>query len=77
MFPVLLFLDVFGSLVFFFLGISLVFLGVFCLFSRVFRGSPGEENPWCFGGFPWCFRKDQGKEGHGFSGIAGHRALFP
>ena len=44
-FPVLLFLDVFVSLVFFLPGISLVFLGVFCLFSKVFRGSPGEKNP--------------------------------
>ena len=34
--PVLLFLGVFVSLMFFFLGISLVFLSVFCLFYRVF-----------------------------------------
>ena len=33
--PVLLFLGAFVSLVFFFLGISLVFLSVFCLFYRV------------------------------------------
>ena len=44
---------------------SLVFLSVFCLFSRVFKGSPAERNIWCTCGFPWCFRKDQGKEGQG------------
>ena len=43
--PVLLFLDVFVSLVFFLLGISLVFLSVFSVFSKVFRGSQGEKNP--------------------------------
>ena len=53
----------FFSLVFFFLGISLVFWCVFCFFYRVFKGSHGEKNPWCFWGLPWCFRKDQGKEG--------------
>ena len=46
--PVLLFLDVFVSLVFFFLGISLVVLSVFCLFYRVSEGSHGEINPWYF-----------------------------
>ena len=37
------------------LGISLVFLSVFCLLD--FKGSQREENPWCFWGFPWYFRK--------------------
>ena len=39
LFTVLLFLGVFVSLVFFLLGISLVFLSVFCLFFRIFKGS--------------------------------------
>ena len=56
--------DIFVSLVFFFLGISLDCLSVFCLFYiyRVFEGLHGEKNPWRF---PRGFRKDQGKEGHG------------
>ena len=37
--PVLLFLGVFVSLVFFFLGMSLLFLSDFCLFYRVLTGS--------------------------------------
>ena len=44
---------------------SLVFLSVFCLVLRAFKGSHGEKNPWCFWGFPWYFRKEQGKEGQG------------
>ena len=24
-------------------------------FYRVCKSSHGEKNPWCFGGFPWCF----------------------
>ena len=43
----------------------MLFLSVFGLFYRVFEGSHGERNPWYFGGFPWCFRNDQGKEGQG------------
>ena len=33
-----------------------------CLFSKVLRACK-VRNPWCFGGFPWYFRKDQRKEG--------------
>ena len=46
--PVLLFLGVFVSLVFFLLGFSLIFLSLSCLFYRIFKGPRGEENPWCF-----------------------------
>ena len=45
-FPVLLFLGVFVSLLYFFLGISLVFLSVFCLFYMVLEGLQREKNPW-------------------------------
>ena len=41
--PVLLFLVVFGSLVFFLARNFLDLLGVFCLFSKVFRGSQVEK----------------------------------
>ena len=37
--------SVFVSLVFSLLGISLVFGGVFCLSSRVYKGSQGQKNP--------------------------------
>ena len=43
----------------------LVFLSVFPLFSRDFRGSVGIKNPCFFGGFPCHFPKKQGKEGQG------------
>ena len=46
--PVLLFLDVFWFLRVFVDRKFLDFLGVFCLFSKAFRGSQGEKNPWCF-----------------------------
>ena len=46
--PVLLFLGVFVSLVFFLLGISLVFFDCFLIIFQDFKGSQGEENPWCF-----------------------------
>ena len=55
--PVLLFLDVFISLLFSLLGFSLVSLSVFCLFSKVFRASQGKENRWC----------SRGKEGRRLS----------
>ena len=76
-YPVLLFLGVFVSLVFLFLWISLLFLSVFGLFYRVFEGSHGERNPWYFGGFPWCFRKDQGREGQGKVGRTPKGAYSP
>ena len=42
----------------------------FLLFSRVLKGSHGEDNPWCFGGFSLVFLpKDQGMEGHSGEGI--------
>ena len=65
-FPVLLFLGVFVSLVFFLLRNSLVFLGVFCLFSSAFKGSQGEKNPWCFWGFSLVFSKRPRKRRTGF-----------
>ena len=61
-FPVLLFLGVFVSLVFFLLGFSLVPLSVFCLFSRIFKGSPSEENPWCFEVLLGIFEKTKEKK---------------
>ena len=45
----------------------LVFLSVFPLFSRDFRGSVGIKNPCFVGGFPCLFPKKQGKEGQGRS----------
>ena len=48
--PVLLFLGVFVSLLFFSLWNSLVFWGIFCFFSRVFKDSQSEKNPWSFWG---------------------------
>ena len=38
-----------------------VFSVYFPVFLRVLKA----RNPWRFWGFPWCFRKDQGKEGQG------------
>ena len=46
--PVLLFLGVFVSLVFFLLRNSLVFLSVSAYLSGFLKGSHGERNPWCF-----------------------------
>ena len=60
--PVLLVLDVFVSLVFSLLGISLVFWGVFCLFSKVFRGSPGERILDVFEVFLGIFEKTKEKK---------------
>ena len=46
-----------------FLGVSLVFLSVFCLFYRVVKGSHGEKNPWFFGGvFLGLFEKKKEKK---------------
>ena len=65
LYPVLLFLGVFVSLVFFFLGISLVFLSVFCCFTEFLRFRTVRKILGSFWSFPWCFWKDQGKEGQG------------
>ena len=57
----------FFSLVFLFpwcfllLGISLVFLGVFCLFSWIFKGSQGEEKSLAFLRFSLAFWKRPSK----------------
>ena len=58
-FPVLLFLGASVSLVFLFLGISLVFLRVFCLF---FEDSHSDKHPWCFRGFLSVFEKTKEKK---------------
>ena len=71
--PVLLFLRVFVSLVFLLLQNSLVFLSIFCLFFQGFKGFERWENPCCFGGFPWCFWRDQGEA---LQKKAGARARF-
>ena len=60
--PVLLFLGVFVSLVFFLLRTSLVVLSVFCLFFSAFKGSRGEKNPWCFEVFLGLFEKTKEKK---------------
>ena len=63
--PVLLFLGVFISLVFFLLRKSLVFLSVFCLVLRVFEGLHGEKIPWSFFEVSLVlrfFRKDQARK---------------
>ena len=77
-----LFFLVFCILGVFFLAAKVLGFGgcVFCLSSRVFKGSQGEKNPWRFCGFPWCFRKDQGKEGQGVirtSGFEAHANIRP
>ena len=61
--PVLLFFGLYVSLVFLLLGNSLVVLSLLCLLFQGFEGFAGWGNP--FWGFPWYFRKDQGKGGHG------------
>ena len=43
-------------------GNFLVFLTIFFLSSMIFQGSRSEDNPCIFEGFPWYFRKDQGKK---------------
>ena len=62
-FPVLLFLGVFVSLVFFFLGISLVFWSVFCLFIRVLRVRTARKILDVFEVFLGVFEKNKEKRG--------------
>ena len=58
----LLVLGLFVSLVFFFWGISLVFLSVCSSFCRGFKGSDGEKNLWFFEVFLGVFGKNKEKE---------------
>ena len=55
------------SLMFFFLWISLLFWGVFCLFHRDSKGSQGQSNPWCFGGLSLVFQKTKEKKDRAFN----------
>ena len=65
-----------------FLGVFLFLAGnfpglfeCFLLISRIFKGSEGQANPWCFCGFSFFEKKDQWKEGQGGSGNS-FRKLF-
>ena len=61
-FPVLFFLVVFLFPWCFFSSWEFPwFFWMFCVL-QVFWGFARWENPWYFGGFPWCFRKNQGKK---------------
>ena len=65
-------------------GFPWSFGGVFCSFSRVFKGSPSQANPWCFEVFLGVFEKTKERKdregvkiGSGWLGCEGLQAGAP